>query len=252
MFSSALKSFSSNITSNYSIAATPTFVSGPWKIYDGKQRTSGKTGSVFVFDRKSLEPPGGAGLGGRNSASSLKRAHDEIVERLKKEAGSLARLRHPNILELTEPVEDTRNGGLMFATEPVTASLAGLLDERNGQEKQGGIGGRNSKYVIEDADGVRRRREIEIDELEIQKGLLQIGKGLEFLHGSAKLVHCNLTPEAIYVNAKVRSTGFEMLAVLILFTVRLEDIRAWLFKSSRPKQWAFFSNANIIVGSSQL
>src|SRR5436190_8884931 len=51
-------------------------------------------------------------------------------------------------------------------------------------------------------DGTRRRREIEIDELEIQKGLLQVGKGLEFLHESAGLVHGNLTPEAIFVNTK--------------------------------------------------
>ena len=38
--------------------------------------------------------------------------------------------------------------------------------------------------------------------LEIQKGLLQIAKGLEFLHESAKMVHGNLTPEAVFVNAK--------------------------------------------------
>ncbi|KAI9627698.1 hypothetical protein KEM48_012027 [Puccinia striiformis f. sp. tritici PST-130] len=43
---------------------------------------------------------------------------------------------------------------------------------------------------------------LELDEVETQKGLLQIGKGLQFLHESAKLVHCNLTPEAIIINAK--------------------------------------------------
>lgn len=132
----------------------------------------------------------------------MKRAHEEVVERLKKEASSLARLRHPSILELAEPVEETRSGGLMFATEPVTASLAGLLQEKDDQERSGGVGGRSSRYVIEEADGSRRRRELEIDELEIQKGLLQIGKGLEFLHESAGLVHANLTPEAVFINAK--------------------------------------------------
>ena len=35
-----------------------------------------------------------------------------------------------------------------------------------------------------------------------QKGLLQLGKGLEFLHESAGLVHANLTPDAIVVNTK--------------------------------------------------
>ncbi|KAF2471999.1 ARM repeat-containing protein [Lindgomyces ingoldianus] len=202
MFSSALKSFTSNISSNYSLSPHPTSYSGPWKIYDAKKKSTGKAASVFVFEKKSLEPQGGASLGGRANASALKRAHEEVVERLKKEASSLARLRHPSILELAEPVEETRGGGLMFATEPVTASLAGLLQEKDEQEKAGGVGGRRSRYVVEESDGQKRRRELEIDELEIQKGLLQIAKGLEFLHESAGLVHANMTPEAIFVNAK--------------------------------------------------
>ncbi|TKA81438.1 hypothetical protein B0A49_00281 [Cryomyces minteri] len=202
MFSSALKSFTSNIASNYTWSQQPTSTSGPWKIHDAKKKSTGKAASVFIFDRKSLEPVGGS-LGGRGNTASLRRAHDEVLQRLKREASSLARLRHPSILELAEPVEETRNGGLMFATEPVTASLAGLLQEKDDQERAGGIGGRSSRYVVEEADGSgRRRRELEIDELEIQKGLLQVGKGLEFLHESAGLVHGNLTPEAVFVNAK--------------------------------------------------
>ena len=170
MFSSALKSFSSNINSNYTVSSTPSATSGPWKIYDAKKKTTGKVASVFIFDRKSLESHGGS-LGARSSgAASLKRATDEVVERLKKEASSLARLRHPNILELVEPVEDTRNGGLQFATETVTASLSGLLQDKDEQERSGGVGSRSSRYVTEDSEGGRRRREIEIDELEIQKG----------------------------------------------------------------------------------
>jgi len=201
MFSSALKSFTSNIGTNYTVSPQPSSTSGPWKIYDAKRKQTGKAASVFVFERKSLEAPGG-GLGGRSSASSLKRAHDEVVERLRKEASSLARLRHPSILELAEPVEETRSDGLMFATEPVTASLASLLHDKDEQESSGGVGGRGSRYVVEEADGTRKRRELEIDELEIQKGLLQLGRGLEFLHESAGLVHANLTPGAVLVNAK--------------------------------------------------
>ncbi|KAI8936393.1 hypothetical protein NX059_006803 [Plenodomus lindquistii] len=202
MFSNALKSFTSNISSNYSLSPQPTSYSGPWKIYDAKKKSTGKAASVFVFEKKSLEPPAGAGFGGRSAASGVKRAHEEVIERLKKEASSLARLRHPSVLELVEPVEETRGGGLMFATECVTASLAGLLQEKDEQEKAGGVGGRRSRYVVEEADGQKRRRELEIDELEIQKGLLQIAKGLEFLHESAGLVHANLTPDAIFINAK--------------------------------------------------
>ncbi|TGO38858.1 hypothetical protein BHYA_0066g00470 [Botrytis hyacinthi] len=200
MFSSALKSFTSNINSNYSVSSTPSSYSGPWKIYDAKKKSTGKTASVFVLDRKALDAH--AGSLGRSSATSMKRATEEVIERLKKEASSLARLRHPSILELVEPVEELRGGGLQFATETVTASLSGLLQEKDEQERAGGISGRSSRHVTEDSEGGRRRKEVEIDELEIQKGLLQISKALEFLHDNAGLVHGNLTPDAVFVNAK--------------------------------------------------
>lgn len=196
MFSSALKSFSSNISNNYTIAPQPSGTSGPWKIFDAKRKQTGKAASIFVFDKRSLEQQSG-GLGGRSSASSMK----EVLYRLKLEASNLAKLRHPSILELVEPVEETRSGGLQFATEAVTTSLAGLLLEKDEQER-GGAGGRASRYVVEESDDTRRRRELEIDELEIQKGLLQLAKGLEFLHESAGLVHANLTPHAVVINAK--------------------------------------------------
>ncbi|KAI0905349.1 kinase-like domain-containing protein [Ustulina deusta] len=199
MFSS-LKSFSSNINASYSVSQTVSSNAGAWKIYDAKKKSTQKPYSVFVFDRKSLDSHGSTL--NRSSASSFKRATEEVVERLKKEASSLARLRHPNVLELVEPVEDTRGGGLQFVTEPVTTSLASLLQEKDDQERAGGIGGRSSRYVTEDSDGVRRRRELEIDELEIQKGLLQVSKALEFLHENAGLVHGNLTPDSILINAK--------------------------------------------------
>ncbi|KAI4722327.1 kinase-like protein [Aureobasidium sp. EXF-10727] len=202
MFSSALKSFTSNIGSNYTIAPQPSSTSGPWKIFDAKKKSTGKAASVFVFDKKSLEPTASSLGGGRGNSSSIKRAQEEVIDRLKKEASSLARLRHPSVLELAEPVEEMRSGGLMFATEQVTVSLAALLAEKDDQERSGRNAGRGSRYVVRGNDGQDEIRELELDELEIQKGLLQIAKGLDFLHNSAKLVHANLTPDAIFVNAK--------------------------------------------------
>ncbi|KAJ5714988.1 uncharacterized protein N7483_012169 [Penicillium malachiteum] len=200
MFTSALKSFSSNISANYQITPHPTIYSGPWKVHDAKKKSTGTAASVFIFDRKILEPRSG-GFGSR-AGSSTKKLQEDVIERLKREASSLARLRHPSILQVLEPVEETRSGGLMFATEPLTASLSGLLSEKSGQESAQSGGARSSRYAVEEADGSRRRRDVEIDELEIQKGLLQVAKGLEFLHESAGLVHGNLNPDAIYINAK--------------------------------------------------
>ncbi|KAL4729286.1 Protein kinase domain-containing protein ppk32 [Fusarium chlamydosporum] len=201
MFSSAFKSISAtNITGNYSISSAPTSTAGPWKIFDAKKKSTGKPYSVFVFDRKSLDSHGNSL--GRSGAASFKKTVEEVVERLKKEASSLAKLRHPSILELVEPVEETRGGGLQFVTESVTASLSSLLQDKDEQERAGGPGGRSSRYVTEDADGTKRRRELEIDELEIQKGLLQVSKALEFLHENAGIVHGNLTPDAVLINSK--------------------------------------------------
>ncbi|KAK4119308.1 ARM repeat-containing protein [Parathielavia appendiculata] len=200
MFANALKSLAStNISANYTISPNLTSIAGPWKIYPAKNKKTGKEFSVFIFDKKSIDAHRG-GMS-RAEAADFKRALDEVVERLKKEASALARLRHPGILEVVEPVEETRGGGLQFVAEAVTASLSGLLQEKDDQER-GGSGGRSSRYVTEDADGTRRRRELEIDELEIQKGLLQVSKALEFLHENAGLVHGNLTPDSILINAK--------------------------------------------------
>lgn len=200
MFSSALKSFSSNIASNYIISPQPNSASGPWRIFEAKRKSSGKVASVFVFDKKSLEPQGG-GLSGRNGPPSLKQAQQEVISRLRLEASALARLRHPNILELVEPVEETRNGGLMFATELVTASLSSLLADLDDRDRSGTGKTRSSRYTVQET-GSTASKEFELDELEIQKGLLQIARGLEFLHESAGLVHSNLTPDAIFINSK--------------------------------------------------
>lgn len=203
MFTNALKSFTSNITSNYTLSPEPTTYCGPWRIHDAKKKKTNQTVSVWIFERKSLESGGGSsnGLslrGGGSSRDGLKAAQDEVVERLKKGASLLARLRHPCVLELAEPVEDTRGGGLMFATEAVLSSLSKLLQEKDEEE-----GRSNGRYGRESSIGGRRRADIDIDELEIQKGLLQIGKALEFLHESAALVHGNITPDAVMINAKV-------------------------------------------------
>ncbi|RMZ77536.1 hypothetical protein DV737_g4334, partial [Chaetothyriales sp. CBS 132003] len=191
MFSSAFKSYSSNISSNYDVSKQPSATAGPWTIFDAKKRSTGAQVSVFVLKRETLDQANGQ-LGARASATSIRKMQDVVVDRLKKEASILARLRHPSILQLVEPVEETRGGGLIFATEPVQCSLAGALVQQD----------RSSSSLNGHESSSRAVRDIQLDELELQKGFLQVAKGLEFLHDSAKLVHANLTPDAIFINAK--------------------------------------------------
>ncbi|KAK0563626.1 Protein kinase domain-containing protein ppk32 [Tilletia horrida] len=112
-----------------------------------------------------------------------------VTEQLKKEASALTRLRHPCVLEVVEPLEETRTD-ISFATEHVVASL--------------------NTALIADS-----RSDVELDEVEIQKGLVQVARGLEFLHG-AKMVHGNLTTESILINSKGdwKLSGFSFLTPL--------------------------------------
>jgi len=109
------------------------------------------------------------------------------------QATSLSRLRHPDILHMVEPLEESRTE-LTFVTETVTASLGNVL-----KAAKSGSGG----SARAGARGATREGEVDLDEVEIQKGTLQIAKGLSFMHVQAKSVHLNLNPDAILINAKV-------------------------------------------------
>lgn len=85
-----------------------------------------------------------------------------------------------------------RSSTITFATEPVTASLRSAIAASSASHDSSRRGSR-----------VREEDELELDEVEIQKGLSQLAKGLQFLHESAKLVHGNLTPDSVIINAKV-------------------------------------------------
>lgn len=96
---------------------------------------------------------------------------------------------------MIEPLEETRSE-LTFVTEVITASLHTILQAANGQPRQSDRGRPPSGSSV--AAG-----HVDLDEVEIQKGTLQIAKGLAFLHTQARMVHLNLSPESILVNAKV-------------------------------------------------
>ncbi len=94
-----------------------------------------------------------------------------------------SRLRHPQILTVQHPLEESRDC-LAFATEPVFASLANLL-------------GRRDNLPSPPPQAVRDYKPFDV---EIKYGLLQLSEGLHFLHDSVKMLHRNLSPESIVVN----------------------------------------------------
>ncbi|KAF7311612.1 Kinase-like protein [Mycena kentingensis (nom. inval.)] len=153
-------------SSSSSTSSRPIIV-GLWTVQSATHKVTNKAVSVWSFDKRSSE---------------LERlrpaARERTLEVLKAEATSLTRLRHPSILEMVEPLEETRTE-LIFATEPILSSLELSIPGT----------GRASPIV-------------DLDEVEIQKGCLQLCRGLEFLHQSAQLIHSNLGPETIILNQK--------------------------------------------------
>lgn len=150
--------------SSSSVSHTSTARIGLWKVQGAVHKVTNKRVSVWSFDKR-VEMEGLGPL-----------SRDRVLEVLKAEATALSRLRHPSILEMVEPLEETRNE-LIFATEPVLSSLEMSIPQKS------------SHTPI-----------VELDEIEIQKGILQLCKGLSFLHSSARLIHTNLKPECIIIN----------------------------------------------------
>lgn len=146
------------------VSHTSTARIGLWKVQGAVHKVTNKRVSVWSFDKR-VEMEGLGPL-----------SRDRVLEVLKAEATALSRLRHPSILEMVEPLEETRNE-LIFATEPVLSSLEMSIPQKSSHTPT-----------------------VELDEIEIQKGILQLCKGLSFLHSSARLIHTNLKPECIIIN----------------------------------------------------
>ncbi|KAL8221735.1 UNVERIFIED_CONTAM: SCY1-like protein 2, partial [Gekko kuhli] len=108
---------------------------------------------------------------------------DQIIDSLKRGVQQLTRLRHPRLLTVQHPLEESRDC-LAFCTEPVCASLANVLGSWDNLPSP----------VPSDI------KEYKLYDVETKYGLLQVSEGLSFLHSSVKMVHGNLTPENIILN----------------------------------------------------
>ncbi|KAJ2691067.1 Protein kinase domain-containing protein ppk32 [Coemansia spiralis] len=179
--SSAASSIQGKISRDYSfnLSHKPFGQSGLWSLYKATRSSTGQTVTVWVFDKRYFER-------GINRQLLAGREQAVVIELLKNEAGQLTRLRHPSVLQVIEPLEESR-GSLMFVTEQVLASLDDLVNPDQGHVSGG--------YRV-DGDV------FDLDDFEIQKGLLQISKVLGFLHGDARIVHGNLVPASVLINAK--------------------------------------------------
>lgn len=106
----------------------------------------------------------------------------ECYELLKFEVSQLAKLRHPQILTVYEVLEETKLK-FLFVSEPVSDNLLTINFEKK------------------------------LDELSIQKGLLEVCKSIQFLQNYCSIIHLNLQPSSIFVNqlGDWKVSGFKFL-----------------------------------------
>lgn len=91
----------------------------------------------------------------------------EAYEILRNQANNLAKLKHPNILTLIEPLEE-HSKNFMFVTEFVTSSLETVFRETD-DEEQNFLQGHVKDNIV------------------VQRGILQLVNALDFVHNRRKL-----------------------------------------------------------------
>ncbi|KAK9813184.1 hypothetical protein WJX72_010231 [[Myrmecia] bisecta] len=151
--------------------------SGVWKIHSARSRKEGarlSSVSVWILEKRAL--------------GEDQRTQNACLELFRKEAASLVKLKHPGVVKVLEPFEETRTQ-LILVTEAVQAPVAQLLRPSAGRQK------------LDETS-------LQLSELEIKHGLLQVTETLQFLHTEAGLVHRALGPDCIYIT----STGAWKLA----------------------------------------
>lgn len=118
---------------------------------------------MFLFDKKRFES---ALLKNGIIKKGDKQVIAEAYEVLRSQVANLAKFRHPNVLTIIEPLEEHK-ANFLFVTEP----LSGCLHQAS-----------------------------DIDDVIIQKGLLQVIKALEFVHTQANMIHLGVAPQSVFIN----------------------------------------------------
>lgn len=161
--------FKTGIRGTYAVLENASFSTDPWLVYPAKHKTTGKVVSVFIFDKARFEATLARICANNSREKSPRVVASECYELLKFEVSQQARLKHPQVLTVLEVLEETKTK-LLFVTEAVTDTLITL--------------------------------EGQLDDLSIQKGLLEVSKGLQFLHRNCNTVHFNLQPSSVYINSQ--------------------------------------------------
>lgn len=161
--------FKSGIRAIYNVSDSSTFASDFWEIYPAKHKQSGNVVSVFIFNKTQFENLVNRLCSQSPNTKNPKLIISECYELIRYGVSQLAKLRHPQILTVIENLEETKLK-FLFVSEPVVGNIQTINFEKD-------------------------------NATEIQKGILEVAKGLQFLHNVCDMVHLNIQPTAVLINS---------------------------------------------------
>lgn len=185
--------FKTGIKSAYSISESASFQVGGWRVHHAKHRLTGKKVSVFIFDKTKFESQVQRMCSQSSAFNNSKLIIEDTHRLLKYEASQLTKLKHPQILSIVEPLEESKLK-FTFVTEPVKSTL-GQSAAHSGEES----------FII--------------------KGLYEISKALQFLQEHCGIVHQDLQPWSVFVteDGDWKLGGFKFLQLLQDFPEQSES-----------------------------
>lgn len=173
------------VLKDHKVEKQPIACGGPglaWKIYPARTKQTDEEVSIWVFDKKAF-----------TLDKSKKNELNQFVDLLKKDAQLLVKLRHPHILRLRRPLEETKTN-LVLETEPIVASLANVLGKNYSN-----FGMCKSSDTLTQAQSTICTK-YTLEDMEIKIGLLNICEALAFLHQTTQMFHLNISPENIFIS----------------------------------------------------
>ncbi|VDN25617.1 unnamed protein product [Dibothriocephalus latus] len=147
--------------------------SGPglmWKLYSATKKSSKEAATVWIFEKRLLD---------RYS----KPQKTLMLEKLRHGVSALTKLRHPRILSVMHPLEDSRDS-LGFATEPVFTSLANAL-------------GRHDNLTGPIID---KLNDFKFTDIELKYGILQLAVGNLMVKMTTLMFYAGSQQCFLYVN----------------------------------------------------
>lgn len=165
---------------DYFVDPQPTFSSGYfWSVHRArakKEKAAHPVVSVWCLDKRTLT----GGLDAKHNAD----LRGQVLRLYHRGVVSLMRLKHPGVVQVICPIEETRNQ-LVFVTEPLDVSLDGLLQDQGETSKL------SCGYSFS-----------EISELEAKYGFYSILTTLQFIHENANMIHSAISPNSIFITQK--------------------------------------------------